>query len=79
MRQVIKHRDIRLLSMIRRTDPVIPLSNLLQTDDATGKLTGQRGVETCLHKELATEGLALEAMAALCALKLVEAIGGAFD
>ena len=26
MRQVIKHRDIRLLNMIRRTDPVIPLS-----------------------------------------------------
>jgi len=25
MRQVIKHRDIRLLNMIRRTDPVIPL------------------------------------------------------
>ena len=24
MRQVIKHRDIRLLKMIRRTDPVIP-------------------------------------------------------
>ena len=24
MRQVIKHRDIRLLNMIRRTDPVIP-------------------------------------------------------
>ena len=23
MRQVIKHRDIRLLKMIRRTDPVI--------------------------------------------------------
>ena len=23
MRQVIKHRDIRLLNMIRRTDPVI--------------------------------------------------------
>ena len=52
------------------------LSNLLQTDDATGKLTGQCGVETCLHEELATEGLALEAMAALSALKLVEAIGG---
>ena len=27
MRQVIKHRDIRLLKMIRRTDPVIPLIN----------------------------------------------------
>ena len=26
MRQVIKHRDIRLLNMIRRTDPVIPNS-----------------------------------------------------
>ncbi len=26
MRQVIKHRDIRLLNMIRRTDPVIPLA-----------------------------------------------------
>ena len=25
MRQVIKHRDIRLLNMIRRTEPVIPL------------------------------------------------------
>ena len=25
MRQVIKHRDIRLLNMIRRTDPEIPL------------------------------------------------------
>ena len=25
MRQVIKHRDIRLLKMIRRTDPVIPV------------------------------------------------------
>ena len=25
MRQVIKHRDIRLLNMIKRTDPVIPL------------------------------------------------------
>ena len=25
MRQVIKHRDIRLLNMIRRTDPVIRL------------------------------------------------------
>ena len=25
MRQVIKHRDIRLLKMIRRTDPVIQL------------------------------------------------------
>ena len=24
MRQVIKHRDIRLLNMIRKTDPVIP-------------------------------------------------------
>ena len=24
MRQVIKHRDIRLLNMIRRTDPEIP-------------------------------------------------------
>ena len=24
MRQVIKHRDIRLLKMTRRTDPVIP-------------------------------------------------------
>ena len=24
MRQVIKHRDITLLKMIRRTDPVIP-------------------------------------------------------
>ena len=24
MRQVIKHRDIRLLKMIRKTDPVIP-------------------------------------------------------
>ena len=24
MKQVIKHRDIRLLKMIRRTDPVIP-------------------------------------------------------
>ena len=24
MRQVIKHREIRLLKMIRRTDPVIP-------------------------------------------------------
>jgi len=27
MRQVIKHRDIRLLNMIRRTDPVIPFEN----------------------------------------------------
>ena len=27
MRQVIKHRDIRLLNMIRRTDPVIPVIN----------------------------------------------------
>jgi len=26
MRQVMKHRDIRLLNMIRRTDPVIPNS-----------------------------------------------------
>ena len=25
MRQVIKHRDIRLLNMIRRTDPEIPV------------------------------------------------------
>ncbi len=24
MRQVIKHREIKLLKMIRRTDPVIP-------------------------------------------------------
>jgi len=55
---------------------VSKLSNFFQTDDATGKLTGQRGVETCLHEELATEGLALEVMAALSALKLVEAIGG---
>ena len=28
MRQVIKHRDIRLLNMIRRTDPVIPVKAL---------------------------------------------------
>ena len=28
MRQVIKHRDIRLLNMIRRTDPVIPMTTL---------------------------------------------------
>ena len=48
----------------------------LQTDDAAGELTAEGGVETCLHEELATEGLALEAMAALSALKLVEAIGG---
>ena len=52
------------------------LSNLFQTDDATGKLTSQRGIETCLHEELTTEGLALKVMTALCALKLVEAIGG---
>ena len=25
MRQVIKHREIKLLKMIRRTDPVIPI------------------------------------------------------
>ena len=35
MRQVIKHRDIRLLNMIRRTDPEIPrkiskLENLVE-------------------------------------------------
>ena len=28
MRQVIKHRDIRLLNMIRRTDPVIPFNRM---------------------------------------------------
>ena len=28
MRQVIKHRDIRLLNMIRRTDPVILLATM---------------------------------------------------
>ena len=28
MRQVIKHREIRPLKMIRRTDPVIPLFRL---------------------------------------------------
>ena len=36
MRQVIKHRDIRLLNMIRRTDPVIPwivAANLLKEFD----------------------------------------------
>ena len=26
MRQVIKHREIKLLEMIRRTDPVIPFN-----------------------------------------------------
>ena len=31
MRQEIKHRDIRLLKMIRRTDPVIPLSGEVLT------------------------------------------------
>ena len=32
MRQVIKHRDIRLLNMIRRTDPVIPTTEKDQWD-----------------------------------------------
>jgi len=31
MRQEIKHRDIRLLNMIRRTDTVIPLSGEVLT------------------------------------------------
>ena len=33
MRQVIKHREIRLLKMTRRTDPVIPgyLGYLIQS------------------------------------------------
>jgi len=30
MRQVIKHRDIRLLNMIRRTDPEIPNRMILR-------------------------------------------------
>ena len=34
MRQVIKHRDIRLLNMIRRTDPEIP--ELVLVDDVGG-------------------------------------------
>ena len=37
MRQVIKHRDIRLLKMIRRTDPVIPVK------DPDGWINYQRG------------------------------------
>ena len=32
MRQVIKHRDIRLLNMIRRTDPEIPRDIIKRLD-----------------------------------------------
>ena len=38
MRQVIKHREIRLLNMIRRTNPVIPNGN-----------TGQNGAVWFYH------------------------------
>jgi len=32
MRQVIKHREIRILNMTRRTDPVIPNACLLSLE-----------------------------------------------
>ena len=40
MRQVIKHRDIRLLNMIRRTDPVIP-ENRPRDSKLGGKVKSQ--------------------------------------
>jgi hypothetical protein len=36
MRQVIKHREIKLLKMIRRTDPVIPLESKGKLKEISG-------------------------------------------
>ena len=36
MRQVIKHKDIRLLNMIRRTDPVIPSTEIARQRQTKG-------------------------------------------
>ena len=50
MRQVIKHRDIRLLNMIRRTDPVIPRRMKAKGYDVRdiAEITGltAKGIET---------------------------------
>ena len=41
MRQVIKHRDIRLLKMIRRTDPVIPVTSHGKSEKDEKKLVSR--------------------------------------
>ena len=48
MRQVIKHRDIRLLKMIRRTDPVILNCSPLHLVTEMKHLTPYRKNETSL-------------------------------
>jgi len=42
MRQVIKHKDIRLLNMIRRTDPVIPTAFIQRKAEKSYKVTKKR-------------------------------------
>ena len=54
MRQVIKHRDIRLLKMIRRTDPVIP--------------TGVKSAQNLGHVYAHRAEICLESGARLCTL-----------
>ena len=50
MRQVIKHRDIRLLKMIRRTDPVIRQGILKYFDERNGSDNFSKKLLKMIHK-----------------------------
>ena len=59
MRQVIKHRDIRLLNMIRRTDPVIPVEANVPFNLATVDWTATAGAVPFATDFYGTTGFAV--------------------